>query len=148
MAFKMKGNPMQRNFGIGSPMNKGKGKGEKKRYEYSETPEPTKEEKLAYKSEIQNVASMTGQKEKAKSYIDKSKARTKEGYEKDYREGLVKGQRRKYDKAMASGKERKISKQLDKRAEAYSKRGVSKQKTAKYAKQDMDRVTKPRRRKK
>jgi hypothetical protein len=142
MAFKMKGNPMQRNFGIGSPMNK------KKRYQYTETPEPTKDEKMAFNSEIQNVTSMSGQREKAKSYIDKSKARTKEGYEKDYREGLRKGQRRRYDKAMASGKERKISKQLDKRAEAYSKRGINQEKTAEYTKQDMGRVTKPRRRKK
>ena len=148
MAFKMRNNPMQRNFGIGSPMNKNKGKGKKKRYEYSETSEPTKEEKLAYKSEVQNVTSMTGQKEKAKSYIDKSKARTKEGYEKDYREGLAKGQRRKYDRAMASGKERKISKQLGNRAEAYSKRGVSQEKTSEYTKQDMGRVTKPKRKKK
>ena len=142
MAFKMKGNPMQRNFGIGSPMNK------KKRYQYTETPEPTKDEKMAFNSEIQNVTSMSGQREKAKSYIDKSKARTKEGYEKDYREGLRKGQRRRYDKAMASGKERKISKQLDKRAEAYSKRGINQERTAEYTKQDMGRVTKPRRRKK
>ena len=142
MAFKMKGNPMQRNFGIGSPMNK------KKRYQYTETPEPTKDEKMAFNSEIQNVTSMSGQREKAKSYIDKSKARTKEGYEKDYREGLRKGQRRRYDKAMASGKERKISRQLDKRAEAYSKRGINQEKTAEYTKQDMGRVTKPRRRKK
>ena len=142
MAFKMKGNPMQRNFGIGSPMNK------KKRYQYTETPEPTKDEKMAFNSEIQNVTSMSGQREKAKSYIDKSRARTKEGFEKDYREGLRKGQRRRYDKAMASGKERKISRQLDKRAEAYSKRGIDQERTAEYTKQDMGRVTKPRRRKK
>ena len=148
MAFKMKGNPMQRNFGIGSPMNKNKGKGKKKSYEYSETPEPTTEEKLAFDSERQNITTRYSDKDKAKSYIDKSRARTKEGFEKDYREGLRKGQRRRYDKAMASGKERKISRQLDKRAEAYSKRGIDQERTAEYTKQDMGRVTKPRRRKK
>jgi len=139
----MKGSPMQRNFGIGSPMDK------KKRYDYTETPEPTKAEKKAFNSEIQNVTSMTGQKEKAKSYIDKSKARSKEGYEKDYREGLKKGQRRRYDKSMASGKERRIDRKLDKRAEAYTERGVKKDKVAKYAAQDKkSRVTKPRKRNK
>ena len=138
----MKGNPMKRNFGIGSPMNK------KKRYQYTETPEPTKDEKMAFNSEIQNVTSMSGQREKAKSYIDKSKARTKEGYEKDYREGLRKGQRRRYDKAMASGKEGKISKKLGKRTKAYIESGMSEEKARQYATQDASRVTKTRRKKK
>lgn len=142
MAFKMKGSPIQRNFGIGSPMDK------KKRYEYTETPEPTKDEKLAFQSEIQNVTTLHTDKDKAKSYMDKSEARRKEGYEKDYREGLRKGQRRRYDRAMASGKERKIDRKLGKRTEAYIERGISEEQASKYATQDKGRVTKPRRRKK
>jgi hypothetical protein len=142
MAFKMKGNPMQRNFGVGSPMNK------KKRYQYTETTEPTTAEKRAFQSDIQGVTTVHSDKDKAKSYIAKSEARRKEGREKDYREGLRKGQRRRYDKAMASGKERKISKKLGKRTKAYIESGMSEDKARQYATQDASRVTKPRRRKK
>ena len=130
MAFKMKGSPMYRNFGVGSPMDKKKDKGEKKRYDYSETPEPTKDEKLAFQSAIQNVTTLHTDKDKAKSYMDKSQARTKEGYEKDYREGLKRGQRRRYDK------------------EAYVERGMSEEQASKYATQDKGRVTKSRKRNK
>ena len=143
MAFKMKGNPMKRNFGVGSPMNK------KKRYDYTETPEPTKAEKRAFDSAVMGVTTVYSDDDKTKSYIDKSKARRKEGYEKDYREGLKKGQRRRYDKSMASGKERRIDRKLDKRAEAYTERGMKKDQVDKYAAQDKkSRVTKPRKRNK
>ena len=70
------------------------------------------------------------------------------GFEKDYREGLKKGQRKRYDKAMASGKERKIDRKLTKRGEAYAERGMKKDKIDKYAAQDKSRVTKPKRTKK
>ena len=149
----MKGNPFQRNFGIGSPMNKNgdpkkpKGeKGEKTYYDYPETEPHTKDEEIAFTGAVQGVT--TGKEKHLGSYKTKSDAHSKERFEKEYREGLEEGPRRRYDKAMASGKERKIGRKLGKREEAYTGRGMSQEQASKYTAQDLSRVTKPKRTKK